>query len=223
MDRCMITHSLLSSWQYAMRDDPNEDATSERNPYEDFLKTLRREPTPTSPAMQNGIDFEDLITAILTGQPSAVSHDYNYRTKETERLIVPVREHKWFGAANEAASRIRGGILQLRTSRNILVGGEPVLLYGRLDCLRAGEIIDIKFSKGYDRGKYFSGTQHPTYLELVPEATKFTYLISNGSDIWTETYLREDTHSIIPVIADFFDWLRATDLMGVYQEKWLAK
>ena len=33
---------------------------------------------------------------------------------------------------------------------------------------------------------------------------------------------REDAPSIFPVISDFFDWLRAVDLMQVYQEKWAA-
>ena len=89
-----------------------------------------------------------------------------------------------------------------------------------LDCLKAGEIIDIKFTKSYDTGKFFSSTQHPTYFELIPEARQFTYIASNGRDVWPETYFREDAPSIFPVISDFFDWLRAVDLMQVYQEKW---
>lgn len=97
-----------------------------------------------------------------------------------------------------------------------------LLLYGRLDCLKAGEIIDIKFTKSYDVGKYFSSTQHPTYFELIPEARQFTYLASNGSAVWPETYRREDTPSIFPVISDFLDWLRAVDLLEVYKEKWKA-
>ena len=49
-----------------------------------------------------------------------------------------------------------------------------------------------------------------------------TYIASNGRDVWPETYFREDAPSIFPVISDFFDWLRAVDLMQVYQEKWAA-
>ena len=86
--------------------------------------------------------------------------------------------------------------------------------------MKAGEIIDVKFTKSYDAGKYFGSTQHPTYFELIPEARQFTYIASNGRDVWPETYFREDAPSIFPVISDFFDWLRAVDLMQVYQEKW---
>ena len=61
-----------------------------------------------------------------------------------------------------------------------------VVLYGRLDALKAGTIYDIKFSKGYERGKFYSSTQHPTYMLLIPEAQQFSYLVSNGMDVWTE-------------------------------------
>ena len=102
------------------------------------------------------------------------------------------------------------------------MAGEQLLLYGRLDCLKAGEIIDIKFSKGYDRGKYFTSTQHPVYMELVPEASSFTYLVSNGAEVWSETYRRDETPSVYPIIEDFLSWLRVTGWIDVYHRVWAA-
>lgn len=202
MSRYLMTHSLLSSWLYAMRDNPCEDATTERNPMEEFMQTLRREPTETTEAMLKGIKFEDLVTDIIAG-------DY-------------YREDPWCEAAEKVARRVRGGVLQYKARKQIEVGGLTLVLYGRLDCLKAGEVIDIKFSGSYDRGKYRDSTQHPTYLELIPEAKSFSYIISNGTEVWTETYLREETPSIIPVISDFLDWLATMDLLDLYKEKWLA-
>lgn len=203
MERYMITHSLLSSWLYAMKDNPYEDATTERDPYADFLKSLNREPTPTTEAMQKGIDFEDLVTDIING---------NADTSD-----------KWYAAAEKVAKRIKGGILQCRASKEIEVSGMTVLLYGRLDALLAGVIYDIKFSGSYDVGKYIDSTQHPTYFELVPEAKEFTYLVSNGTNVWPETYRRDESQDIKIIIADFFSWLNAQGLMKTYKEKWLAK
>ena len=61
-----ITPTLLNSWQYLWTDFEKY-ATSEKTAedyekaaYEDFLTTLRREPVPTTEAMQKGIDFEKL-------------------------------------------------------------------------------------------------------------------------------------------------------------------
>ena len=51
MARYLMTHSLLSSWLYAMKENPYEDASTERDPYAEFLQVLRREPTPTNEAM----------------------------------------------------------------------------------------------------------------------------------------------------------------------------
>ena len=202
MPAYLMTHSLLASWLYAMKDNPYEDSTTERDPYAEFLQVLRREPTPTNEAMQNGIDFENLVTAFVHGRGDASS--------------------PWAGAAAKIADDIRGGVLQFRAKKRITVDGIEVVLYGRLDALKAGEITDIKFSKSYDRGKYINSTQHPTYFETVPEAQVFTYRISNGTDVWTESYRREETPSIIPTIRDFFSFLRVHGLMDLYMEKWEA-
>lgn len=193
--RYLLTHSLLSSWLYAMKD-----VQGDRDPYQEFLQVLRREPTPTTEAMQKGIDFEDLVTDIVAGHGDPQS--------------------PWFGAASKVAGKVRGGILQCRASRPMEVDGVPILLYGRLDCLKGGVISDIKFSTGYDRGKYLGSTQHPTYFEIVPEAQTFQYLVSNGTEVWTETYRRDETPSIVPTIGQFFQFLRGAGLMETYEERW---
>lgn len=203
MERYLITHSLLSSWLYTMKDNPYEDAATERDCYSDFLKTLNREPTETTEAMRNGIQFENLVTAVLDGSADT--------------------EDKWYNAAVNIANRIRGGILQCRASKEIEVDGYKILLYGRLDALLAGVIYDIKFSTNYDVGNFIDSTQHPVYIELVPEANEFTYLVSNGTNVWTETYRRDECSDIKAVIADFISWLSAKGLLDIYKRKWLAK
>lgn len=203
MARFLMTHSLLSSWLYAMKENPFEDLTTERKPYDEFLKTLRREPTETTDAMQKGINFENLVTAITDG-----NGDVN---------------NNWYEAAERIASVVQGGQLQYKAFKDIKVCGLSILLYGRLDALKAGTIYDIKFSGSYDVGKYLSSTQHPTYFELIPEANAFTYLVSNGSSVWTETYRRDETPSIIPIISDFIDWLSVYGLLDIYKEKWLSR
>ena len=135
---------------------------------------------------------------------------------------IQTADHKWYDAAAKVAQTVSGGVLQYRANKTIVVGGLTLVLYGRLDCLKAGDIKDIKFSSSYDRGKYFSSTQHPTYFEMVPEAKTFTYLVSNGSEVWTERYYREETPSIIPTISDFLEWLDALELAPLYKKKWLA-
>ena len=67
MGRYLMTHSLLASWLYTMKENPYEDMTTERDPMGEFMQTLRREPTPTTEAMQNGIKFEDMVTDIING------------------------------------------------------------------------------------------------------------------------------------------------------------
>ena len=202
MDRYLMTHSLLSSWMWLMRENPYEDMTTEKDSLAEFIATLRREPIPTTDAMQKGIDFENLVTDITLGRGD--------------------RKNNWYEAASTVAGIVKGGLLQYRTSKGIRVKGERILLYGRLDALKAGTVYDIKFSGNYDFGKFIDSTQHPVYLELVPEARRFTYLVSNGNNVWQETYRRDETASVIPIIEDFFDWLDLRNLTDLYKEKWLA-
>lgn len=198
----LLTHSLLSSWLYAMKDNPYADTTTESNGYEDFLRVLRREPSEQTEAMRNGIEFEDLVTDIVNGDADT--------------------EHKWYEAATKVAKVIKGGQLQYKAKKKMVVAGEQILLYGRLDVLLAGRIIDIKFSKGYDRGKYLGSTQHPTYLELIPEAEAFTYIVSNGTEVWTETYRRDETPDITQLIELFLVFLKENGLWELYVKHWAA-
>lgn len=201
----LMTHSLLASWLYLMKGNPFEDATAEKEPFEDFLRTLRREPSPPTAAMQNGIDFENMVNSIVAG--SFFSDGYN---------------KKWEDAAGKVAASLAGAQLQYKAKKLISCHDIDFLLYGRLDALKAGVIYDVKFSKAYDKGKFIDSTQHPTYLELIPEAYEFTYLISNGQNVWMETYRREETPSIYPVLSDFVDWLQAVNLTEIYKEHWEA-
>lgn len=201
----LMTHSLLSAWLYSMQDNPFADATQEDTSKEDFLRVLRREPTPTTEAMQNGIDFEDLVTELVRGeQPNPA-------------------KAAWMEPAQKVAGIIRGGQLQYVATRKVVVDRTEFLLYGRLDALKAGRIYDIKFSKSYERGKYIDSTQHPMYLELLPSAESFTYLVSNGTELWTEQYRRDETRSIFPIIRDFVAYLDGTGLMPIYREHWVAR
>lgn len=203
MARYLMTHSLLSSWLYAMKSNPYEDLTTEKDSAEEFLRVLRREPTETTKAMRNGIEFEDLVTSIAAGEDVDI-------------------EHKWYSAAAIAAQKVKGGVVQYKAKMEIEVSGICVLLYGRIDFLRAGVVIDTKFSESYERGKYIDSTQHPTYLRLIPEAESFMYLVSNGTHVWTEIYRRDETADIEPVIADFFRYLNEKNLMDTYKKHWEA-
>ena len=53
------------------------------------------------------------------------------------------------------------------------------LLYGIIDCLKGGIIYDYKYTKNYEVGKFFNNHQTLMYLEMVPEAKKMIYLITN--------------------------------------------
>ena len=225
MSRYLMTHSLLSSWLYAIKEDPFEDVTTERDHFAEFMDVLNRVPTPTTEAMQDGLDFEKLVTDIATGRfvpEFETDGTVNKSSYGNGELMGYDKYPRWYDAACKVAGVVRGGQFQFKARKYVTVNGIDFLLFGKLDVLKACDIDDIKFSKSYDRGKYFGSTQHPMYFELIPEARRFSYLISNGTDVWTETYIREETRSIYPFIGDFADWLHDNGLFQIYAEKWEA-
>jgi hypothetical protein len=102
------------------------------------------------------------------------------------------------------------------------------LVYGILDALKDGTIYDVKFlnkSLGSTEvyGKYLQSAQHPFYFYLVPEAEEFSYLISDGQDLYIETYRPEICRTAAEIIEEFISSITASGHLDLYKEKWLAK
>jgi len=121
------------------------------------------------------------------------------------------------------------------------------LLYGKVDCLKGGIIYDYKYTKNYDVGKFFNNHQTLMYLEMIPEASKMVYLITNKfdkeipllaplnyeycgeyeykvGDIFREEYTKDMfPETIDSVLHKFEQWLKAYNLFDLYTEKWKCK
>lgn len=193
-----LTQTLLSSWQHFL---DSEDAYAE-DALASFIKTLNRESKETTAAMQAGIDFENAINAEVAGTP------------------VDIQSEKTARAVRRFSRLCAGGQPQVPVSGQITAAGLEIRLYGVCDYVKAGTIYDIKRVQRYEYGKYFHSPQHPMYLHLVPGASKFSYLIFNGTDTFIETYRRGDFPPIEETITTFIHWLRENGYMSLYEEHW---
>lgn len=205
MNRYLITQSLISSWAYCY--DCYE--ASAESAMEDFMRTLRREPSERTREMQNGLDFEREVYA-------------------TAANMVRQPHELWEPGIQAVAKVIRGAQFQVRLSREIEVAGMTFLVYGVPDALKAGVIYDVKFvNKDFSKielaGKYLNSAQHPFYFYIVPEAHEFNYLVSDGQDLYKETYFPEQARSAGSIIGEFIQSISNNGLLPLYKEKWLAK
>ncbi len=134
-------------------------------------------------------------------------------------------------------------VLRLTTGSSIAVEGEVVkspgakqptevhatkiTVYGIADAVRAGEIFDVKFStkslgSADFYGKYLHSPQHPAYFYCLPQAYRFTYLVSDGVDVYEETYT--PTWDLLEgYISYLMAYLKEADLWQLYCEKWEAR
>lgn len=225
MPRYKITQSLISAWNYVHNCwEGQEDAAMES-----FLTALRGEKEELTPEqmqnIQNGFDFEKLVTDIATG---AFHPQYEFdgmtdpdTCEETCKEVYP----KWYRPAAEFGAILRGAQFQVRIHRSITVRGMEFEIHGVLDALKEGVIYDIKFkNKSFGSsdiaGDWLDSPQHPFYFYLVPEARKFLYLVSDGNDIYIEQYLPEETRKAADIISEFVDFLETAGLMDVYKTNW---
>lgn len=201
----LMTQSLLSAWAYQY--DCYEGGEEEAR--EAFLKTLRREKDEPTEAMVNGLEFESLVYLTAAGKTDPAGH-------------------RWENGARKLAAIIGDAPVQVKVDRPIEVDGTEYLLYGILDALKAGVIYDVKFSnKSFGSaeiaGKYLESAQHPAYFYLVPEAHMFKYLVSDGDDIYIETYERDQTRYIGDIISAFARDIRRDGLWDLYAANWQAR
>jgi hypothetical protein len=197
MSRLLLTQSILSDFEWVFRKDDG---------CADFLRTLRREQKPQTSAMLDGIEFENAVMTIAHDQAVDGSH-----------------VDSWIACADEVARECYWGQFQVRLSRELIVDDVTFLCYGVLDCLRAGEIIDIKFSKTYSAGKYIDSPQHPMYFYLCPEARQFVYLVSDGEYVYREMYTPDITEPIELLVRQFMRWMKQRGLWDEYTALWAAK
>ena len=207
-ERFLITQSLLSSYayQFECREECAEEAR------ESFLATLRREAKETTEAMQNGIDFENAVYAIAGGLGFSA---------------LPPVQLRWESGIRKVADIIHGAQIQVKLKREIEVDGMNFLVYGILDGLKAGVIYDVKFKNRNFKeidvyGDYVDSPQHPAYFYLCPEAYEFNYLVSDGEDLYIETYRPEETKHIGTLIHDFLQGIKSSGDFETYKEHWLA-
>ena len=187
-----LTQSLISAYEWMFK---KEDG------YDEFIAALNREKKQPTVAMLDGIRYEKCLNSVLDGAE-----------------ITP--DHEWYKPITEMAEELQGAQQQVTLFRDINVDGVDFLIHGVLDYLRAGEIWDCKFSKTYKLNKYLGSPQTAFYAYLVPEARRFTYIISDGTWVYRERYPREIIEPIEPYIKNFMQFLDMHNLVNIYTEKW---
>ena len=201
-----ITKTLIESWAYTFdcAEGNEEDAMAE------FLSTLKREPHEQNDAMIAGTNFENLV----------------YRMAEGNEGQLNDQENGWKDGARKIADIIAGAQIQVPVSCDLQVAGQDFWIYGICDAVKAGVIYDVKYkttSLGSSDvyGKYLHCSQHPLYLKALPEAMRFDYLVSDGRELYVESYTRELIEPAEVHIRNFWAWLHTKpELMKIYQERW---
>jgi hypothetical protein len=224
VSKYLITPSLLNSYAYYIQDEWKSPADSRA----DFLKTLSRERFEPNQAMQKGIDFEDDIQQAcekrfrpkhkitsITGCPHGEGGDVEYSNEYDNYSKVVM----------SLSDIVKGGLWQESVKKELKIGNQEFLLYGRTDVIKRDTIYDIKFTSKYDLGKFSSSSQHLIYL-YCSDLPKFSYLISDGKEWWKEDYANDNNieNKLKSMISDFMGYLENDkEAKEMFLTKWKSK
>ena len=204
MTKYLITPSLINSYTYYIQDEWKSPADSRA----DFLRTLSREKFEPNEAMAKGIDFEDKILRMATLNLLPAEFD-----DEQDRIV------------EEIAKIVKGGIWQQSVKKELKIGNQEFLLYGRTDVIKRDTIYDIKFTSNYELGKFLDSSQHLIYL-YCSGLPNFSYLISDGKDWWKEDYHNHAgvEGEIKSKVSDFLSYLENDkESKEMFINKWGSK
>ena len=205
MSKFLITPSLLSSYQYYI----NDEWKSPEDSRADFLRTLSREKFEPNESMIKGIQLEEHINQLT----SNLSSTFNDKSQEYIECVIAI------------ANIVRGGLWQESVKKEITVGNQEFLLYGRTDVIKRDTIYDIKFTSNYEAGKFVSSSQHRIYL-YCSGLPKFQYLVSDGKEYWIEDYHNHEgiEDEIKSKINDFLSYLENDkEAKEMFFTKWGSK
>jgi len=204
MNKYLITPTLINSFQYYIEDEFKSPADSRA----DFLKTLSKEKFEPTEAMQKGIDFENDIKKLCD----------NILLDKKENIDYEV-------ICNNIATIVKDGLWQETCKKELQIGNQEFLLYGKMDVIKRDTIYDIKYTSNYELGKFLGSAQHLIYLYCTG-LPKFKYLISNGKDFWQEDYFNNVNieNEIKSKINDFLSYLENdNEAKNLFETKWQAK
>lgn len=204
MIKYLITPTLINSYQYYINDEFKSPADSRA----DFLKTLSKEKFEPTEAMQKGIDFENDIKKLCD----------NILLDKKENIDYEV-------ICNDIATIVKDGLWQETCKKELKIGNQEFLLYGKMDVIKRDTIYDIKYTSNYELGKFLGSAQHLIYLYCTG-LPKFKYLVSNGKDFWIEDYFNNVNieNEIKSKINDFLSYLENdSEAKNLFETKWQTK
>lgn len=168
----------------------------------------------------NDRDLSDQFRLILSRSPEVRPYcsivglikaaAYNPMDYETIRWI------------QEIMNIVNGGTWEVPGSGSFLIDPETKISFRIYIDVCTGPVAHIiKPVNKWTPGMMSKNTQSAMLKSAFPEVKAVKYiLLAQDKSVYTENYSIQDIPDIKPILSEFFDWIKGTDLFPLYQRKW---
>ena len=181
---------------------------------QDLIDTINRKPRPIKDSMEKGKAFhlltEDLnmLQDIIDNNPDP--HYFNHGFWRFPKEV-----------ALQIASLRNGGDHEVLIEKPFdLPGFGKILIYGKVDTLKDGCVLDLK-TTGYYRGiSYLKSAQKEVYL-YASDCREMIYIITDFKQIYYENYLPDPNleERLAKKLYEFLNWLKRAKDAGLITDK----
>lgn len=200
--------SILNEFQKFIREDGYEDKDGNFCPYvtfESLINSINRVSKPRTPAMQQGIDFENDVMVMVEWGTFSWRHEFDKFSANKFQNGYQVNE-SYFEVLKEVTKRLPSHFV---AQKFVQRQHKDILFYGMIDVAGAGQIIDLKFSGNYSFPQFKDSYQN-LYLWAIQDNgfRSMEYIISNLRQVYVEYYgLDYDFAGLLEGMEYFKDFL----------------
>jgi len=170
--------TLFDAWRWFL--DSEKDTA-----HQDFIDRLNRK-SFKSDAAEKGKAFEECVNELMNLDISG--QVVKYKNFEFDKNILL-----------DVYNRVKGYSSQIYVERQIQTSLGQVKIYGYLDKLGFGRVVDIKTTSRYEFPKFLGNFQHHVYPLCLAERCKILeseYIITDFKSVYTEQYRFDEEESM---------------------------
>ncbi len=167
----------------------------------------------------SGADDGDLFRMILSGSP--ITEPENSIAFMCEQHSKKYNDFSMMAGVSEICRIVDGGTWYMAEKSSCIIDASTQIDYRVVaDVINGFTAYKILPVNKWTSGMMSKNIESSLLKSVFPEIHRVRYILLDNKSVYTETYYIQDIPYIEPILSEFFDWIKNTDLFDMYKKKW---